>query len=411
MTTHLPSLSGLRIEQRLKELAAFTDVPGEMTRLTLSPAHKRAAGQVADWFGAAGMSAAIDPAGSVIGRYEGARPGGKTLIIGSHIDTVRNAGIYDGNLGVISGLAAVEALHAQKRRLPFAVEICAFGDEEGVRFPTTLTGSRQRAGRFDMGALDEMDADGVSRRSALAEFGAPTKGLGEKLAGPASILAYLEVHIEQGPVLEARGLPAGIVTALNGVTRGDVMVRGMAGHAGTLPMAMRRDALATSAEMILAIEREARAAPELVATVGTLNVPGGAVNVVPGETRFSFDIRAPADGVRRAAVEAVRARIAEIARVRNVEALFTPRYEAEATPCDGVLYAGLARAMEKSGITPFHLPSGAGHDVMSFRGLCPVAMLFVRCRGGISHNPAEYASPDDIGTGARLLYDWVMAMA
>ncbi|TDT87701.1 allantoate deiminase [Azorhizobium sp. AG788] len=398
-------LEGSRLLARLEALARFTDVPGEMTRLTLSPAHKAAAAEVARWFAQAGMAVHLDATGSVVGRYEGAQPDAPALILGSHIDTVRNAGIFDGNLGVVVALAVVEQLHADGVRLPFALEVHAFADEEGVRFPSTLTSSRALAGRFDAAALDAQDADGVTRREALEAFGVdPDAYAACSRAGRA--LGYVEVHIEQGPVLEAKGLPVGIVTAIAGATRGTIELAGEAGHSGTLPMEMRHDALAGAADMILALERLAKATPGLVATVGTLTIPGGAVNVVPGRVRFSFDVRAPDDRTRLDALDAMRATLAEIAAARGLASTLEETYDAPAAPCDGALQAALAAAVAAEGIDALHLPSGAGHDGLSLNGVMPIAMLFVRSRNG-SHNPREYASAEDIGAAARVLNRFV----
>ncbi|MEW6124178.1 MAG: M20 family metallo-hydrolase [Pseudomonadota bacterium] len=406
-------LDGGAIEARLRALAAFTDVPGEMTRLTLSPAHKAAAAQVADWFRAAGLADVhVDGTGSVVGRYGAARADAPTLILGSHIDTVRNAGIYDGNLGVLVALAAVEALSRAGRRLPVAVEVVAFADEEGVRFPSTLSSSRALAGTFDAACLEEADAAGITRRAALEAFGAPVHALAGLARDPARTLGYVEVHIEQGPVLDALGAPLGIVTGIAGASRGKVSVRGQAGHSGTLPMGLRQDALAATAEMVLAVEARGRrdVAPEsLVATVGVLDVPGAAVNVVPGEVRFSLDVRASDDGVRRAAVSDIAAQIAAIAARRGVSAEIAWGHDAPAAPCAADLRARLAAAVAAIGIDAPLLPSGAGHDAMVFRGILPMAMLFVRSRNG-SHNPAEAADAADIGRAARALHAFLLGL-
>ncbi len=403
----MSALTGDLIEARLKELAQHTSEPGRMTRLYLSPEHRAAMDLVASWMRAAGMDVHVDAAANVVGRYEGAPPDAQTLLIGSHIDTVRNAGIYDGNLGVVTGIAVVEELHRAGRRLPFAIEVIAFGDEEGVRFATTLSGSRAVAGRFVESCLDERDAGGQSRRDLLAGFGCGVTQTPQAARDPSRVLGYVEVHIEQGPVLEARSLPLGIVTAINGCSRGEVRLKGMAGHAGTLPMDMRHDALAAAAEMILAVEARGRAETGLVATVGVLNMPSGAINVVPGEVRFTLDVRSADDAGRHRAVEDIRRDLARIAAHRGVSCDIEISYDAPAAPCDGALMDLLSRAVDIQGLEAFRLPSGAGHDAMSFRGLWPIAMLFVRCRGGVSHNPAEYASPEDMGLGARALFDFV----
>jgi len=408
----LAPLDGDLITARLKELAAFTDVPGELTRLTLTPAHKRAAAQVSFWMREAGLTQVhMDATGSIVGRYAADRANARTLLIGSHIDTVRNAGIYDGNLGVMTAIAAVEALNAQGLRLPFAIEVAAFADEEGVRFLSTLTSSKAMAGIFDAKSLEDVDGQGISRAEALRSFGAPADRIGECRRDPDDMLGYVEVHIEQGPVLEAAGAPLGIVTGIAGASRGHVRVRGEAGHSGTLPMAMRHDALAAAAEMILAVEARGRAdGDSLVATVGTLIIAGSAVNVVPGEVQFSLDVRTLSDDLRLRAVADIRAAVGEIAARRGVRASVDIGHEVPAAPCHGPLKERMAQVVESLGLPVVRLPSGAGHDAMVFRGVMPMAMLFVRSQNG-SHNPREYAAPADIGRAAEALHAFLLKTA
>src|SRR5574337_376648 len=399
---------GPSIAARLEALAGCSDdEAGGLTRLYLSPAHKRAADLVGGWMREAGMSVRVSALADVVGRLEGARPDAKTLILGSHIDTVRGAGKYDGNLGVVTGIAVVDRLNRIGRKLPFAIEVVAFGDEEGVRFPSALGGSRALAGRFDEAKLDEVDADGVSRRDGLLAFGADPAVFAKEARDPSRTLGYVEVHIEQGPVLESRGLPVGVVTAIAGATRGIVRVAGMAGHAGTVPMRLRRDALAAAAEMILAIEKRALAEEALVATVGRLDVVNGAINTVPGEVTFTLDVRAPVDAARRKAVTDIEAAIQKIAAARNVAAVAKLDYDAPAAVCDPHLMSGLEASAARVGLSPLKLPSGAGHDGMALSGRIPFAMLFVRCRAGVSHNPAEFASVEDIDAAARVLADFI----
>lgn len=409
--TLLP-LDGDTITSRLKELAAFTDVPGELTRLTLTPAHKRAAAQVSYWMREAGLTQVhMDATGAIVGRYAADRANAKTLLIGSHIDTVRNAGIYDGNLGVLTAIAAVEALNARGIRLPFAIEVAAFADEEGVRFLSSLTSSKAMAGIFEPKSLEDTDAQGISRAEALRSFGAPADRVAECRRDPEGMVGYVEVHIEQGPVLEAAGAPLGIVTGIAGASRGHVRIRGEAGHSGTLPMAMRHDALAAAAEMILAIETRGRAnGADLVATVGTLIIAGSAVNVVPGEVQFSLDVRSLSDDLRHGAVDDIRATIAETARARGVRAVLDIGYDVPAAPCAGALKERMARVVEGMQLPLVRLPSGAGHDAMVFRGVMPMAMLFVRSENG-SHNPREYAAPADIGLAAEALHAFLLKTA
>jgi len=394
---------GDKIAARLVELAAISDEPDRLTRLYLSTAHRKAADLVAAWMREAGMAVRIDALGSVVGRYRARDSGPLTLMLGSHIDSVRNAGRFDGPLGVVTAIEVVSAAARTGKRFPFAIEVIAFGDEEGVRFASTLGGSKALAGRFDLHALDEVGEDGVSRRQALRAFGCDPSRLSEEALSPASALGFVEVHIEQGPVLEQEGLPVGIVTAIDGVTRGTVDVEGIAGHAGTVPMPMRKDALAAAAEMLLAVEARAAKRANLVATAGKMEVPGSAANVIPGRTRFTLDIRSPSDQERLNAVADIKDTIAAIAQRRGVTAKFSIGHEAPAALCDPRLSDKMAEAVESFGIAPRRLPSGAGHDAMAFDKVIPFAMLFVRCRGGVSHNPDEYATAADIDIAARVL--------
>ncbi len=384
---------GRRLMARLDAFAAFTDDAPKLTRLYLSDAHRRAAAQYIAWAREAGLDAKIDPAGNIVARYEGRQAGAPALMIGSHIDTVRDAGRYDGNLGALAALAVVEDLAQAGERLDVAIEIVAFGDEEGVRFPKTMTGSRELAGLVEDGALDQRDAEGVVMRDALKAFGGDPDRL--SAARARGLAAFVELHIEQGPVLEAEGLAVGVVSAINGATRFDAAVSGMAGHAGAVPMALRRDALAAAAEMILSVERRAREEDELVATVGRLEVEHGAVNVIPGLTRFAIDIRASRDKRRRRAVADIAAALEAIASRRGVALKLATTHEAPAYVCDPKIVAGLTAALEAIGQKPRILPSGPGHDAMIMGQICPAGMLFVRCKGGVSHNPLESIGSED----------------
>ena len=404
--TNVPSM-GRQICQRLEILGAMSDEPGKLTRLYLGPAHRRAADQVAAWMQEAGMSVRLDSVGSIVGRYEGDPPDTPTLLLGSHIDTVRDAGRFDGTLGVLAAIAVVDRLHARGKRLPFAIEVLAFGDEEGVRFAGTLTGSRALAGRFDPKLLDEIDRDGITRRQALRDFGSDGSQFAADIRDPARVLGYLEMHIEQGPVLETEDLPVAVVTAINGATRGKVTVTGVSGHAGTVPMDLRRDGLAAAAEMILAVEQRAANASDLVATVGVIEVESGALNAVPGTVTFTLDIRSPSDARRKAALAELEQDFTRIAQRRAVGVAATFTYEAASAICDTVLTEALAASIARAGVKGRLLASGAGHDAMAFKDVLPFAMVFVRCRGGVSHNPAEFASPDDIEIAAGILADCV----
>lgn len=396
---------GPALMARLDAFARFSEDPDRLTRTFLSPAHRQAAGQLLAWMGEAGMSARIDAAGNVVGRYEGDRPGLPVLLLGSHIDTVRDAGKYDGNLGVLAAVAAVDELNRRGERLPFAIEVLGFGDEEGVRFPVTLTGSHTVAGTPDPAAADAVDDAGVRLGDALRDFGGDPDAVAGEARQRENVLGYVELHIEQGPVLEAEDLPLGIVTAINGAARYNVTVRGTAGHAGTVPMDLRQDALAAAASMVLAVERCAQSRRDVVATVGRLDVQPGAVNVIPGAVRFTIDIRAPDDADRLAAMAEMTAALEGIARGRGVELALDHYHDAGAVQCDPALMDRLETAIRRHGLPARRLPSGAGHDAMAMASLTRVAMLFLRCRGGISHNPAESITVEDADLAIRVLLD------
>jgi allantoate deiminase len=396
---------GAEIVRRADELALCSaDGPNCLTRLYLTEAHRAAAVLVSDWMRQAGMAVHVDAAGTVVGRLEGVgAPGAPALLLGSHIDTVRNAGKYDGNLGVLAAISVVGELVRLGRALPYPVEILAFGDEEGVRFPVTLTSSRAIAGLFAPEALEARDADGITLRQALRRFGGDPDALPALARRHEDVAGYVEVHIEQGPVLETHDLPVGIVTAISGASRLMVNLEGFAGHAGTVPMALRRDAMAAAAEMVLALEALALERPDIVATVGRIAVAPGAVNVIAGSAEFSVDLRSPSDAARRNAVAEMRLRFREIGLRRGVDVVLRSLYEENAATCDPALMDGLARAVAAEGIAVQRLPSGAGHDGLAMSALCPFAMLFVRCKGGISHNPAEAVAEGDVSVAAAVL--------
>ncbi|HRE20108.1 MAG TPA: allantoate amidohydrolase [Rhabdaerophilum sp.] len=400
----------VRMMARLEELALITDEPGKLTRLYLSPAHKQAVEKVKGWFAEAGLSPTVDAVGNVAGRLEGREPGLPALIIASHIDTVRDAGKFDGNLGVLAGLAVVEELHRLGDKLPFAIEVIAFGDEEGVRFPATLSGSRAIAGTFDMAALDGRDDAGVSMGEAMRAFGLDPAAIPTIARRRDRMLGYVELHIEQGPLLEGADQPLGVVTSIASIKRIAAGVTGEAGHAGTVSMPFRKDALAATAEMILAVERIAREIPGMVGTVGRIEAQPGAVNVIPGEVRFSLDLRGPDDATREAGVEQVLSEITAIAARRGVTLSLAPGYEEKASPCHPAIQAGLAAAIRSLGYEPIALPSGAGHDAAAFHGICPMGMLFLRCKGGISHNPTESITAEDADIAIAALLAFVRGL-
>ncbi|ODN69671.1 allantoate amidohydrolase [Methylobrevis pamukkalensis] len=407
---------GERAQRLISSLATLTDEPGRITRHYLSPAHRRATDLVGDWMRAAGLAVSLDALGTVRGRQEARRAGpssGKRLLIGSHIDTVTDGGAYDGNFGVVAGILAVDELRRRRVSLPFGIEVLAFGDEEGVRFPTTLASSSAVAGAFNPAFLDRRDAAGVSLREALVAFGCDPDAIPDAACDPDEILGYLEVHIEQGPVLEHEKLPLGVVTSIAGQSRFKGIVLGEAGHAGTAPMNLRRDALAAAAEIMGEIERIARAGRDdsLVATVGQLAVTPGAVNVIPARVDFSLDIRAASDAPRLAAIAEIRARAREIGERRHVAFLLEGYHESPTTPCAPQLQAAFAAGIDALGQRVLRLTSGAGHDGHAIHHLTGVGMLFVRCRRGISHNPLEFAEPADMGLAVEALIGAILALA
>jgi N-carbamoyl-L-amino-acid hydrolase len=399
---------GPRIMQWAEDLAQSSDDADGLTCAYMTNAHRRTAAHLADWMREAGMQVSIDAVGNVVGRYVSDAPDAKTLITGSHYDTVRNGGKYDGRLGILLPLALVRGLHERGEKLPYHLEVIGFAEEEGVRFRSTFLGSNAVTGRFDMNLLDAVDADGVTMREALDAAGHDPAAIPAIARRPDDILAYVEVHIEQGPVLLGRGLPLGVVTAIAGSSRYLVELTGLASHAGTTPMDMRKDAAAAAAEIVLLVEERCGRVPSLVGTVGQLAVPNGSVNVIPGACSLSLDLRAAEDGVRLDAVKDVLAGIEAICEKRGVDFALNPIVQAPAAPCAPWLMDQLGAAVERSGLPRFDLLSGAGHDAMAMASLTDVAMLFTRCgNGGISHNPLETMTSDDADIAATVLLDFL----
>jgi allantoate deiminase len=404
------SFLGGRAMERCDLLGAppYSEAEGHLTRRFLTPAHAASLEVVSQWMKAAGLSVRLDAAGNLIGRHEGREPGAPALMIGSHIDSVRNGGRYDGALGVMLGIDCVEALSAAGTRMSFAIEVIAFGDEEGSRFPASMACSRAVAGIAQPDVLAMRDAEGVSLAQAYADFGLEGTDLAHAARAPGEVLAFLEAHIEQGPVLEAEGLPIGVVSAIAAQRRLRARLSGTAGHAGTTPMGLRRDPGPGAAEAILAVERIcAGGAHGLVGTVGQIRALPGAFNVIPGQIEFSLDVRAETDEVRDAAVAEITAAIEAIAARRGLGLAFEALQTLPASPCDPALTALLAQAVAEVGTRPRRLPSGAGHDAMVMAALCPTAMLFIRCEGGVSHNPAERVSAEDCALAARAMLAFI----
>jgi allantoate deiminase len=395
---------GREIVGRIEALGAISETPEDLTRIFLSPQHRDAADLLLSWMQAAGMQSHLDAIGNVCGRYEGNAPGLPCLMLGSHYDTVRDAGKWDGPLGIITAISCVADLNRRGRRLPFAVEIVGFADEEGVRFASTLLGSRAVAGTFVESVLGARDSAGMSMREAIVGFGLDPDHIGAAARAPSELLAYVELHIEQGPVLETQHLPVGVVTAISGATRLAASLTGTAGHAGTVPMALRRDALTGAAECIVAVEELCRTDPDgLVGTVGYVHAMPGATNVIPGKVSFTMDIRAATDTHRRRAVADIVRRIESIAKSRNLALQVDVTHENRTVPCAPWLKTQVAEAVAAEGFRVLELPSGAGHDGMAMIDIADVGMVFVRCRGGVSHHPDEHVETADADAGARVL--------
>lgn len=404
-------------------VAPYSDMEGGLFRAYLTPAHRAAIDQTGKWMVEAGMQVTIDQAANLIGSYAGIDAAAPALLIGSHIDSVKDGGHYDGPLGIMLGIEAVAELHRSGRRMPFPIEVIAFGDEEGSRFPAAMLSSRAVAGilEADLGAVQ--DGDGIDLLSALRSFNSGYSALisgqaimerqplgisGYHKARHAPTLAYLEAHIEQGPVLEAEGLAVGTVTGIAAQLRYQAVVTGQANHAGTTTMPLRRDALAGAAEMLLAIERIAKEdASDLVATVGRIEALPGAPNVIPGEVRFTIDVRSGNEARRDHAAEAIIAAIHGIADARGLGCDVQRVHDLPASPCAPHLMAMMDAAIADAGQRPFRLVSGAGHDAMVMAALCPTAMLFIRCRDGISHNPAEHVDPADADIALQVMLGFI----
>jgi allantoate deiminase/N-carbamoyl-L-amino-acid hydrolase len=407
-----PGAFGRRIMALADRLAQWSESSEGLTCTYLSPAHRAVAAEIRDLLRQAGLAPEIDAVANVVARYPTADPQARTLIVASHYDTVRNAGKYDGRLGLLVALVLVEHLARTGRKLPFHLDVVAFSEEEGVRFASSFIGSSAMAGRFDPALLERRDADGHTLAAAMREAGLDPARIPALARRREELAGYLEVHIEQGPVLLEEGLPVGIVSAIAGSVRNLVTITGAAGHAGTVPMARRHDAAAAAAELVLYVETRCAQAPTLVGTVGQLAVPNGAINIIPGRCELSLDIRAADDATRDAAVADVMAEIARIAAKRGVSIETKEVQRTAAVGCSPRLQSLLADAVAHAGVKPRYLASGAGHDAMVFDGVCDLAMLFVRCgNGGVSHSPREIITAEDADVAARVVLDAVLRLA
>ena len=404
---HLPVL-GNDVWDWAESLAQHSDPGyaerGELTVTYLTDAHRACARQLSHWMRAdCGFDAVeIDAVGNVVGLYHGSDRQARRLLTGSHYDTVRNGGKYDGRLGILVAMACVRELHRQGRRLPFDIEVVGFAEEEGQRYKAVFLGSGALTGHFDTAWLAQQDADGITLRDAMLHAGLCPDDIPNLKRDASRYLGFVEVHIEQGPVLNALGVPLGIVTAINGSLRYLGEIVGMASHAGTTPMAGRRDAATAAAELALYLEKRAGAVPHLVATMGMLAVPGGSINVVPGRCKFSLDIRATTDAVRDACASDVLAELQAICVRRGLHFKLEETMRAAAAPSAPDWQQHWERAVEALGLAPWRMPSGAGHDAMKLHEIMPQAMLFMRgLNAGISHNPLEAITNDDADLSVR----------
>ena len=393
--------------ERCDLLAGCSEDPGRLTRRFATPALDEARALVDGWMRGAGLRTGHDPLGNLFGRRSGG--GERAFVLGSHVDTVRDAGRYDGALGVLVAIACAERLRGTE--LPFALEVGAFADEEGLRYGTGYLGSSVPAGRFDPGWLEREDADGIPLADAVRTWGGDPDAIAGAARRPEQLIGYAEVHIEQGPLLDDAGVPVVVVTDIAGQTRARVTFRGRAGHAGTTPMEGRRDALAAAAEWIGAVEAGARGLDDPVATVGEIAVEPGASNVIPGRVVASLDVRCLGDPAREQAVAAMREHAARIAASRGLDTAWDEIQSTAAVSSSPDLTEQLAAAATEAGHEAPGLASGAGHDAAMMASITPVAMLFVRCAGGVSHHPDESVRSEDVDAAIDVTTRFVERLA
>lgn len=386
---------------------------GQLTVTYLTDAHRACAQRISHWMRDCGFDeVAVDAVGNVVGRYHADRADAPTLMSGSHYDTVRNAGKYDGRLGIFVPMACVRALHREGRRLPYHLEVIGFAEEEGQRYQATFLGSGALVGDFKPAWLDQRDAQGVTLREAMLHAGLCIDDIPTLRRDPSRYLGFVEVHIEQGPVLYELGLPLGVVTSINGSVRYRGRIVGMASHAGTTPMDRRRDAATAAAELALYLEQRAARDGDSVGTIGMFEVPNGSINVVPGECLFTLDLRAPTDAQRDALAADVQAMLADICQRRGLRYMLEETLRAAAAPSAPALQQRWTRAVQALGVPVHLMPSGAGHDAMKLHEIMPQAMLFVRGQNfGISHNPLESTTADDMQLAAHAMCNLIDDLA
>ena len=405
-------VDGARLWQRLRELAEVgRREEGGVARLSFTPEERTAKDLVASYMREAGLDVREDAAGNLFGRREGRDPDAPAVLVGSHVDSVINGGDFDGSLGVLGGIEILQAMNEEGVETERPVEVVAFTDEEGARFSLGMVGSRALTGSLSQEDLRHEDRDGVSIEEAMREAGLDPEKIGDARRPPDSLAAYVELHIEQGKVLEGEDLPVGVVTGIAGPVWLRLSFTGEAGHAGTTPMGARRDALAAAAEVVGIVEEEASATGSTVGTVGQVGANPGGINIIPGGAHISVDLRDIDEGVRDGVEGRIRERAGEVCDGRGVGLEYEELQRLPPAPCSGEIRAAIAAACESEGIRPYALPSGAGHDGMHVAELCPMGMIFVRSRDGISHNPKEWSSQEDCEAGCKVLYLAVLDLA
>ncbi len=405
-------VDGGRLWERLGELAEIgRHEEGGVARLSFTPEERAAKELVASYMREAGLAVREDAAGNLFGRREGRDPGAPAVLVGSHVDSVMNGGDFDGPLGVLGGIEVLQTMQERGVETERPVEVVAFTDEEGARFSLGMIGSRALTGTLSGEDLRHEDGEGVSIAEAMREAGLDPGRVGEAARSSNSLAAYVEMHIEQGKVLEGEGLPVGVVTGIAGPVWLRLSLTGEAGHAGTTPMGARRDALAAAAEVLRVVEEEASATGSTVGTVGQIGARPGGINIIPGRVELSLDLRDIDEAVRDRVEGRIRERAGEACERRGVGLEFEELQRLPPAPCAEEIQATIAAACEGEGVRPYPLPSGAGHDGMHVAELCPMGMIFVRSKSGISHNPKEWSSPEDCEAGCNVLYSAVLDLA
>ena len=405
-------VDGERLWRRLSELAEIGQSgAGGVTRLSYTDEERSAKDLVASFMEEAGLAVREDAVGNLFGRREGNDPDAPAVLVGSHVDSVYNGGDFDGPLGVLAGIEVVQAMEEEGVRTDRPVEVVAFTDEEGARFSFGMIGSRALAGHLSPGDLEHQDGDGLSVAQAMRDYGLDPEHVEDARRGQDSLAAYLELHIEQGRVLEAEDLPAGIVTGIAGPVWLRFSLRGESGHAGATPMDRRHDALVAAAEIVGAVDEEASSTSSAVGTVGQIEAKPGGINIIPGRVDFSVDLRDIEVAVRDGVEGRIRERAEEVCARRGVELEIEELQRLDPAPCSEEVRTVISEACEEVGIRPHSLPSGAGHDGMHLASLCPMGMIFVRSKDGVSHNPEERSSKEDCEAGCNVLYRSVLGLA